>query len=67
RFALMNGATIEGELPSAEEMSVTDRWILSRLNKTVADVDAFYDDFQFAKISEALRHFAWDEVFDWYV
>ncbi|MFI7239238.1 valine--tRNA ligase [Streptomyces cyaneofuscatus] len=67
RFALMNGATIEGQLPPVEEMSVTDRWILSRLNKTVADVDAFYDDFQFAKISEALRHFAWDEVFDWYV
>ncbi|MET7364698.1 valine--tRNA ligase [Streptomyces sp. NPDC005566] len=67
RFALMNGATIEGDLPSADEMSVTDRWILSRLNKTVADVDAYYDDFQFAKISESLRHFAWDEVFDWYV
>ncbi|WP_329198698.1 valine--tRNA ligase [Streptomyces sp. NBC_01435] len=67
RFALMNGATIEGELPSADEMSVTDRWILSRLNKTVAEVDAYYDDFQFSKLSEALRHFAWDEVFDWYV
>ncbi|MGW8886797.1 valine--tRNA ligase [Streptomyces sp. NPDC055749] len=67
RFALMNGATIEGELPSAEEMSVTDRWILSRLNKTVAEVDAYYEDYQFSKLSEALRHFAWDEVFDWYV
>ncbi|MFJ7081723.1 valine--tRNA ligase [Streptomyces griseus] len=67
RFALMNGATIEGDLPPVEEMSVTDRWILSRLNKTVAEVDAFYDDFQFARISESLRHFAWDEVFDWYV
>lgn len=48
-------------------MSVTDRWILSRLNRTVAEVDAYYDDFQFSKLSEALRHFAWDEVFDWYV
>ena len=67
RFALMNGATIEGELPTADEMSVTDRWILSRLNKTVADVDAYYEDYQFSKLSEALRHFAWDEVFDWYV
>ena len=67
RFALMNGATIEGELPSADEMSVTDRWILSRLNKTVAEVDAYYDDYQFSKLSESLRHFAWDEVFDWYV
>lgn len=67
RFALMNGATVEGELPPAEKMSATDRWILSRLNKTVAQVDAYYEDFQFSKLSEALYHFAWDEVFDWYV
>ncbi|MFE0582821.1 MULTISPECIES: valine--tRNA ligase [unclassified Streptomyces] len=67
RFALMNGATIEGELPPAERLSATDRWILSRLNKTIAQVDAYYEDFQFSKLSEALYHFAWDEVFDWYV
>ncbi|MFE2986806.1 valine--tRNA ligase [Streptomyces sp. NPDC059262] len=67
RFALMNGATVEGPLPAPEAMTATDRWILSRLNKTVAEVDAFYDDFQFAKLSDALYHFAWDEVFDWYV
>ncbi|WP_406459860.1 valine--tRNA ligase [Streptomyces sp. NBC_01622] len=67
RFALMNGATIEGDLPPAEQLSATDRWILSRLNKTVSQVDALYDDFQFAKLSDALYHFAWDEVFDWYV
>ncbi|MFF5722659.1 valine--tRNA ligase [[Kitasatospora] papulosa] len=67
RFAMMNGATVEGELPPVEKLSATDRWILSRLNKTVADADAFYEDFQFAKLSDALYHFAWDEVFDWYV
>ncbi|MFD9412295.1 valine--tRNA ligase [Streptomyces sp. NPDC059989] len=67
RFALMNGATIEGDLPPVEQLSATDRWILSRLNKTVEQVDAYYDDFQFSKLSEALYHFAWDEVFDWYV
>ncbi|WP_030760919.1 valine--tRNA ligase [Streptomyces sp. NRRL F-2664] len=67
RFALMNGATIEGELPPVEQLSATDRWILSRLNKTIAQVDAYYEDFQFSKLSEALYHFAWDEVFDWYV
>ncbi|MFG3258014.1 valine--tRNA ligase [Streptomyces sp. NPDC048172] len=67
RFALMNGATVEGPLPDPSEMSATDRWILSRLNATVAEVDAFYEDYQFSKLSDALRHFAWDEVFDWYV
>ncbi|MFD9632310.1 valine--tRNA ligase [Streptomyces violascens] len=67
RFALMNGATVEGELPPVEQLSAVDRWILSRLNKTVAEVDAYYEDYQFAKLSESLYHFAWDEVFDWYV
>ncbi|WP_405799432.1 valine--tRNA ligase [Streptomyces sp. NBC_01506] len=67
RFAMMNGATVEGPLPDASRMSATDRWILSRLNETVARVDALYEDYQFAKLSDALFHFAWDEVFDWYV
>ncbi|MFE5112053.1 valine--tRNA ligase [Streptomyces sp. NPDC056663] len=67
RFAMMNGATIEGDLPPAEQLSATDRWILSRLNTVVAEADALYDDYQFAKLADALYHFAWDEVFDWYV
>ncbi|WP_128802553.1 MULTISPECIES: valine--tRNA ligase [unclassified Streptomyces] len=67
RFAMMNGATIEGGLPPAEQLSATDRWILSRLNTVVAEADAYYDDYQFAKLADALYHFAWDEVFDWYV
>ncbi|WP_051971206.1 valine--tRNA ligase [Kitasatospora azatica] len=67
RFALMNGATVEGPLPAAETMTAADRWILARLNETVAQVDALYEDYQFAKVSDALYHFAWDEVFDWYV
>ncbi|GAA2125804.1 valine--tRNA ligase [Streptomyces synnematoformans] len=67
RFALMNGATVEGPLPAAGELATTDRWILSRLNAVVAEVDALYDDYQFAKLSDVLFHFAWDEVFDWYV
>jgi valyl-tRNA synthetase len=67
RFALMNGATIEGDLPPAEKLSATDRWVLSRLNATVAEADAYYDDYQFAKLADALYHFAWDEIFDWYV
>lgn len=66
RFALMNGAHT-GELPPVERLGVADRWILSRLHRTVAQVDELFEDFQFAKIAEALYHFAWDEVCDWYV
>ncbi|MEZ0095719.1 valine--tRNA ligase [Streptacidiphilus sp. EB129] len=67
RFALMNGATLAGPLPAADQLTAPDRWILSRLAAVVAETDALYDDYQFAKLSDSLYHFAWDEVFDWYV
>ncbi|GLZ15277.1 valine--tRNA ligase [Actinomadura sp. NBRC 104425] len=66
RFALMNGAHVRGELPS-EGLTTVDRWVLSRLNKVIAEVDAHLESFEFAKACETLYHFAWDEVCDWYV
>jgi valyl-tRNA synthetase len=44
-----------------------DRWLLSRLAAVTAAVDAGYEDYQFAKATEALYHFVWDEVCDWYL
>jgi valyl-tRNA synthetase len=67
RFALLNGATVEGELPPRDEQSVVDRWILSRLASVTAAVDLAYEDFQFARSTETLYHFVWDELCDWYV
>ena len=51
----------------ASELSVADRWILSRLAAVRAEVDALYDGYEFAKVCDSLFHFAWDELFDWYV
>jgi len=65
RFALISGATVDGELPA--EPSGADAWILSRLNEVIADADALYERFEFAKIADLLYHFAWDEVCDWYI
>jgi valyl-tRNA synthetase len=65
RFALMNGATVAGSLPAAPKGA--DAWILSRLQQVHADVDAYYDRYEFAKAADLLYHFAWDEVCDWYV
>ncbi|MFN2518914.1 MAG: valine--tRNA ligase [Jatrophihabitantaceae bacterium] len=65
RFALLNGATVTGAVPVA--VSGADAWILSRLQAVVAEVDALYERYEFAKIADLLYHFAWDEVCDWYV
>ncbi|HEU5355001.1 MAG TPA: class I tRNA ligase family protein, partial [Actinocrinis sp.] len=66
RFALMNGVA-PAALPPRERLGAADRWILSRLTAVTAEVDAHMEDYQHAKACEALYHFAWDEVFDWYV
>jgi valyl-tRNA synthetase len=67
RFALLNGAIPGHPLPPASELATADRWILSRLAEVTAEVDELYEQFEFAKICEALYHFAWDEFCDWYL
>ncbi|MBU3716501.1 MAG: valine--tRNA ligase [Candidatus Nanopelagicaceae bacterium] len=67
RFAAMNGATVTGELPARTELNHVDNWILDLLDRTIEEVDALYEGFEFAKGSDALYHFAWDEVCDWYL
>jgi valyl-tRNA synthetase len=67
RFALLNGAVAGQPLPPAGELATAERWILSRLAEVTAEVDGLYEQFEFAKICEALYHFAWDEVCDWYL
>ena len=66
KFALMNGAGV-GELPAREELTDADKWILDRAEEVRAQVDKYLDDYQFAKANEALYHFAWDELCDWYL
>jgi valyl-tRNA synthetase len=67
RFALLNGATVATEVPPRDQLSPADRWMLSRLHATVAEVDAYYEDYEFAKATEALYHLVWDEFCDWYL
>ncbi|MFC4942284.1 valine--tRNA ligase [Pseudonocardia sp. GCM10023141] len=65
RFALSNGASTTLPLPVAP--TDADAWILGRLTEVRDQVDTLLDDYQFAKASEALYHFAWDEFCSWYI
>jgi valyl-tRNA synthetase len=67
RFALLNGAVAGAGRPDPGGLTAADRWILSRLDAVTGEVDALFEDFEFAKVCEALYHFAWDEFCDWYL
>ena len=67
RFAMMNGATTEGPMPAVESLNAIDKWILSRLAETTAEYTSLLESYEFARASEAIYHFAWDDLCDWYL
>lgn len=47
--------------------TLTEKWILSRLNSVVSEVTKHLDEFEFSQAGEKLRAFTWDEFADWYI
>jgi valyl-tRNA synthetase len=66
RFALTNGADAAATIDSSA-LTDADRWVLGRVAAVAAEADELLEDFQFAKATELLYHFTWDEFCDWYL
>lgn len=69
RFALMN---LEDFDPSAVdsddlELSLPDRWILSRYNHTIAEVTRHLERYDLGEAARELYDFIWSELCDWYI
>ncbi len=67
RFAMMNGATVDGPLPAVDSLTAIDKWILSRLSETTTEYTALLESYEFARACEVIYHFAWDDLCDWYL
>ncbi|MDF0528748.1 valine--tRNA ligase [Tsukamurella sp. 8F] len=66
KLALMSNARV-GDLPDPTTLTVADRWILGRLAQVQGEADAAFEAHELGKACEALYHFAWDELCDWYL
>jgi valyl-tRNA synthetase len=69
RLVLMNlGSEPVRPLREVEAgLEIADRWILSRLNAAVRDVDRHLSGFRFKEAADAAYHFFWGELADWYL
>jgi len=68
RFALMNLSGFRCEdIDLSGELSIPDKWILSRLQATIADVTRLADLFEFGEVGRVLYNFIWDDLCDWYI
>ncbi len=64
RLILLNAAEVEAR-PVAER--VEDRWILSRLERTIDSVSEKLDSYDFAHAVQEAYAFFWSELCDWYL
>ena len=65
RFVLMQ---TEGQaVQAAAEPGLVDRWILSRMNRMLAEVETQMAGFRLDLAAQALYEFTWNEYCDWYL
>ena len=68
RFLIMNLEDYDAstKLPDGE-LSTYDKWILTKLNETVKEVETSLDNYEFDKAASAVYQFFWSEYCDWYI
>jgi valyl-tRNA synthetase len=69
RYVLMNCANEDcgAQGDASVELSLADRWIVSRLQETEAEVARAIGNYRFDMASQALYEFIWNEYCDWYL
>jgi valyl-tRNA synthetase len=66
RFVVSNIDSVEMKIQPGVP-TTEDRWILSRLNRLVAEVTELNEDFQFGEALRRIYDFLWTEYCDWYI
>ena len=68
RYVLMNVGDLNlDNLSIGQDLTLADRWILARLQTTIADVTRLFERFEFGEAGRILYSFIWDDYCDWYI
>lgn len=67
RFALLNMEGFEEIDLRKEKLAIEDRWILSRLARSVKTVEESIDSYDFPSAAKTIYSFFWNEFCDWYI
>lgn len=68
RFILMQIGEKDVSLQSTVDgKTLADKWILARLDETVASVTKKMEKYEFSAAGEELRDFTWNDLADWYL
>lgn len=67
RFMLMTVEKPKADLKEPKAKTLSDEWILSKLNTVVAESTTNLDKYNLSYAGEQLRDFTWGELADWYL
>jgi len=69
KFVLMNLPENEEEIKTCDlnNLAIEDKWILSKLNKTIKNMEDNMDKYELGLALEEIYTFIWDEFCDWYI
>ena len=70
RFVLMNLTESDGELltdPTEDELTIEDKWILSKFNKLCKTVNDNVENYEIGVALAEIYSFTWDTFCDWYI
>ena len=67
RFIMMNMEGKEITVPEVSDLSVVDKWVLSKVNTLAKDVTENMDKFELGIALQKVYDFIWDEFCDWYI
>jgi len=67
RFVLMNIEDLNSDNYTLENISLTDKWILTKLNETVKEVRKNMDSYDFHNVGNTLYNFIWEDFCSSYI
>lgn len=67
RYVLMNLGEFKEEDQTMNELTTSDKWILTKLEQTIQTVRKHMDQYEFHVVGTELYRFIWDDFCDWYI
>ena len=67
RFVLMNVTADKLVKPNDSDLSLADRFILSKLSKCIETIEGHMNAFRFDQVASSIYEFIWNEYCDWYL
>ena len=68
RYVLMNlGEGTNYGLPALKDLTIADKWVLSKLNTLIAEVTENLEKYELGVAVQKVYDFLWDTYCDWYI